>query len=74
MSEWQGQRGWVLPTAGVTGEAIGVIQAPHRLARLPRSVDAKPTLDTNACAGEAEQQLVLCTVERDGQAAQAHTG
>jgi hypothetical protein len=54
--------GWVLPTTGVTDEAVGVIQAPHRLARLPRSVDAKATLDTNACEGGAEEQrLVLCT-------------
>lgn len=51
----------LLPTTGVTDEAVGVIQAPHCLACLPRSVDAKPTLDTNACEeGAGEQQLVLC--------------
>lgn len=60
--------GGVLPTTGVTDEAVGVIQAPHRLACLPRSIDAKPTLDTNACEGGArEQQLVLCTMELGGQ-------
>lgn len=60
--------GWVLPTTGVTDEAVSVIQAPHRLARLPRSIDAKATLDTNACEGGAEEQrLVLCTMELGGQ-------
>lgn len=60
--------GWVSPTAGVTDEAVGVIQAPHRLARLPRSVDAKPTLDTNSCKGGAgEQWLELSTTELGGQ-------
>lgn len=60
--------GWVLPTAGVTDEAVGMIQASHRLARLPRSIDAKPTLDTNACEGGAgENQLVLRTTELGGQ-------
>lgn len=36
-----------LPTAGVTDEAVSVIQAPHCLARLPCTIDAKPTLDAN---------------------------
>lgn len=57
----------MLPTAGVTDEAVGMIQAPHRLARLPRSVDTKPTLDANACEGGAgEQRLVLSTTELGG--------
>lgn len=37
-----------IPTTGVTGEAVRVIQAPHCLARLPCSVNAQPTLDANA--------------------------
>lgn len=41
------------PTTGVTGEAIRVIEAPHGLAGLPRSVDAKPALDANAYGREA---------------------
>ena len=47
----------MLPTTGVAGEAISMIQAPHRLARLPCSIDAKPTLDANAY-GPGKQQTV----------------
>lgn len=58
--------GGVLPTAGVADEAVGVIQAPHRLARLPRSVDAKPTLDTNACEGGEERRAAAGTTHYTG--------
>ena len=63
-----------LPTTGVAGEAISVIQAPHCLARLPCSVDAKPTLDANAYGRRGRRAVMSTkTVELNGHASDAQS-
>ena len=64
-----------LPTTGVAREAVGVIQAPHCLTRLPCSIDAKPTLDANAYGQERQERAVVSTMtvglERHGSDSQS---
>jgi hypothetical protein len=59
---WDGGAGERLPTTGVTGEAVGVVQAPHCLARLPRSINAEPTLDADAYGRRWRERAVVGTL------------